>query len=419
MLLESSARRYGDIFRMHLYGLGDLVVISDPALIKQVFTGNPDVYRAGEVSQLLRPIVGPNSLLLLDEPRHLRERKLILPPFHGDRMRQYESVMSRVAEEATERWPRDEALRLQPLMAEMTLDVIIQAVYGVEDTAEQGALREALRRMLDEGATRLAFQIPKLRRDFGPFRGWSELLALIHRVDEMIYAEVARRRVDPHLSRRADILSMLLQARREDGSGLTDIELRDELVTLLTAGHETTATALSWTLDLLMHHPEAAAHAKESAERDDDPYIDVVIREALRLRPVVPMVARRLAQPVQLGGHELEEGMVVAPCIFLTHRRPDLYPEPERFIPERFLGHSPETYAWLPFGGGTRRCLGSSFALFEMKVMLRTILRCVNFRPVNSRPEPIGRRSITFAPKRGARAIVSERRQASTSVRPS
>lgn len=407
--MESAARRHGDVFRLRLYGLGDLVVISDPELIKQVFTGDPGVLHAGSVARILSPVVGEHSVLVLDEPEHLPERKLMLPPFHGDRMREYEQVMVDVTRAALTRWPRGRPIALQPLMAQITLDIIIRAVYGIDDAPRQDALRGALRRMLDDGASELAFQVPALRRDIGPYQSWRRLRELVARVDELIFAEISGRRVAGDLEQRADILSLLLLARREDGSALSDEELRDELVTLLTAGHETTATALAWTFELLSRNPDVSSKTVKAVEEEDDRYLDAVVQEALRLRPVIPIVARRLAAPLKIGAYELPKGMVVAPGIYLTHMRPDVYPEPAVFRPERFLEEAPGTYSWLPFGGGVRRCLGASFAQFEMRVVLREVLSRVTLRPADRTAERIGRRSITLAPKRGTRVVVADR----------
>ena len=407
--MESSARRYGEAYSLPMLGMGNLVLISDPTLIQEVFTGDPEALHAGEVAMILEPIVGPNSLLCLDGRRHLRERKLLLPPFHGAAIRAYESEIAEVAKSAVARWPIGQEIRLQPLMADITLEVILRVVYGIHDASRQERLRTPLRRLLDKGSTQVAFQVPALRRDLGRWSPWGRFNRMVGEVNDLIYDEIARRRIAADLSQRNDVLSLLLKARHEDGSSLTDHELRDELVTMLTAGHETTATALSWAFELLFESPDVYARLVDAVDRGDRAYVDAVSQESLRLRPVIPMAARKLKRPLRLGGLSLPAGTVVAPSIHNTHRRADIYPEPERFLPERFLDRKPGTYTWIPFGGGVRRCIGAALAQTEMRVVLTEVLRQVTLRPVGRGPQRIRRRSITLAPARGTPAIARQR----------
>ncbi len=406
VFLRRAARRYGSVFTLRLGMLGDAMIISDPALVKEVFTGDPAVLHAGSAAALLKPVVGRWSILLLDDEPHLSQRRLILPPFHGSRMEAYREIIRNVTSEAVSRWPRGKPVSLRPLMADITLDVVMQAIFGVSDD-RQRPLRSALQRMLDQNAAGSALLITRLQRDLGRFSPWGRFLRARAIVDELLFEEIRMRRLVPDLDARQDVLSLLLQARHEDGTPMSDQELRDELVTLLVAGHETTASALSWVFELLFRSPEAYDRVvQEAREGDGFDFADAVIRESLRLRPIIPMVARRLTQPFQLGDFLIPAGAAVAPCILLVHRRPDLYPDPDEFRPERFLGRDPGTYDWLPFGGGMRRCVGASFALFEMRIVLQEILAATELRQASSRPEAVRARSITLVPQHGTRAII-------------
>ncbi|MDQ3936621.1 MAG: cytochrome P450 [Actinomycetota bacterium] len=387
--MEACARRYGDMFTYRLARFGPLVFVSDPEDVKAVFTGSPRRLHAGEANAILEPVLGSESILLLDEDRHLRQRKLMLPSFHGERLRAYEEQMEAVALAELERWPRGEPVAARPRMQAITLDVIMRTVFGVEGMPE---LRTALKDMLEwTTARRRLFMVAAL----GP--GRVGLAKARREVDELVYREIRRRRKEPPGE---DILSLLLQARDEDGVAMTDQEIRDELMTLLLAGHETTATALAWALEQLSRNPEAMDAI------DGEEMLDAVVAEVLRLRPVIVVVVRLLTEPMELGGRLLPAGVRVAPCIHLMHRRPEIYPDPAAFRPQRFLETPPGTYTWIPFGGGPRRCLGASFAQLEMKVVLRTVLRHARLRPTAAAPERIVRRAITFVPERGGRVVL-------------
>jgi cytochrome P450 len=413
--MDECLRRYGDIFTLRIAREGTWVLLADPEAIKQVFTGNPERLHAGEANAILGPLVGVYSVLLLDGPRHMRQRKLMLPPFHGQRMQRYGELMSAVAGRELDRFPRGTPFGAWRHMQAITLEIIIRAVFGVDDAAEVERVGARIRPLIDLPANRVRWAIGAL---LGPERlanmPGSPLARVLNDADEVLYAEIRDRRGDPTAADRDDILSMLLQARDEDGEAMSDEELRDELMTLLVAGHETTATALSWTLERLVREPAVLARLREEVDAGKEEYLDAVVHETLRLRPILPLVVRRLKAPMELKGYRLPAGTTVAPCIYLTHRLPDVYRDPHAFRPERFLEQPPGTYTWIPFGGGVRRCLGASFALFEMKVVLREVVRRFELRAPDARPERVRRRTITLSPNRGAELIVADRAAAAT-----
>ena len=404
-MLRQCAARFGDTFRLRILNEGTWVVLSHPDHVKQVFTGDPRVYHAGEGNQILLPVLGEHSVLLLDESTHLEQRKLLLPPFHGKRMERYGELMAQIAGAEIESWPRDEPYRLRPRMQALTLEIILRAVFGLAEGERLLRLRAELRRLLDMVTNPRMMIFPAL---LGPQRLVRMKLFQrdIARMDGPIYEEIAERRRASDLAERDDILSLLLQARHEDGSPMSDVELRDELLTLLVAGHETTATALAWAVERLIRHPEKLDRLTEETRAGETEYLDAVVTETLRLRPVISVVARRLTEPVEIGGWELPAGVTVTPSIYLVHRRPDVYPEPERFLPERFIDNPPGTYTWIPFGGGVRRCLGGAFAQFEMRVVLAELVRRLRLEPVRAEPEPVKRRAITETPRHNTEVII-------------
>ncbi|HLM51411.1 MAG TPA: cytochrome P450 [Solirubrobacteraceae bacterium] len=407
---DACRRDCGDYFTLQPDRDRTLVVTADPVAVKQVFTGDPDLLHAGEGNVVLAPILGPGSTLLLDGAEHLRHRRLLLPPFHGERMRTYGDVMAEVAARHVARWPRGRRFPVLPSMQAITLEVIVRAVFGVDDRERARPLGPRLRAVLDSVATRRNVLLLALAANrYGRRSPWTRFAEVRAAADELLYEEIrARRAAGDAGSDGEDVFSLLLAARDEHGRPLTDDELRDELMTLLVAGHETTATAMAWTLERVARHPAVLERLVAEQREGGSEYLDAVIKEALRLRPVVPAVARRLQAPMTFGPWALPAGVHIAPSIYLLHRREDLYPEPAAFRPERFLGDAaPGTYEWIPFGGGVRRCLGASFALLEMRVVLGTVLRSIRIRPTpRRRPESVVRRAITFAPARGARLAV-------------
>jgi cytochrome P450 len=402
--MESCRRRFGDAFSVQFLGFQTpLVMISHPDAVRAVYSGRENGLPPGR-TVALRPVMGPRSVLLLEGAEHLSRRRLMLPPFHGERMQAYEETVREIAERDIESWPLAQPFALHPRMQAVTLEVILRAVFGVADPQRRERLRELLPRLLEDSAsTSLQFRTLLARRvgRGGPLAG---LAALTREIDEALLAEIAERRADPAAGERADILSLLAVARFEDGSAMDDEEIRDQLITLLLAGHETTATALAWTVDLLLRNP--ATLERLTAEIDageEDTYLRAVIQESLRLRPVVPLAGRRLGSDLELDGFTLPAGTDVTPAIWLTHTRADLYPEPFAFRPERFLESPPTTYGWIPFGGGVRRCLGAAFAELEMRVVLSMILSRRALEPVGSRPEHATRRNVTLSPRRRTR----------------
>lgn len=413
--MEGCRRRFGDCFAVRL-GLGGsltypIVFLADPAAVKALFAADPRDVPVGAGRQTLAPMFGSQSVLLVDGAQHLRQRRLMLPPFHGDRMAAYAELIRDITEREVASWPWATPFALQPRMQAITLEVILRAIFGLDDTTRRAEVRRLIERLLAIVANPASELLIGLPRTIGGINVRASFERRLAEADAALIAEVERRRADPMLRERDDILSLLLQARDEDGEPMTTSELRDQLITLLLAGHETTATALAWTFDHLLHDADALERVvTECATADGDTrYLDAVIREVLRLRPPIPITDRTLAAPLEVAGHHLPAGTVVAACIFLIHRRADLYPDPDAFRPERFLTRSPETYGWVPFGGGVRRCLGASFATIEMKVILRAVLNRARLRAASPRAETIRRRSIVLAPRRGTRAILSER----------
>jgi len=406
--MDEAARRYGDMFTLRITHEGTWVFVSHPDAVKQVFTGDPRLLHAGEANIVLLPVLGGNSVLLLDDDAHMAQRKLMLPPFHGKRMRGYEHTMADVAARQIEGWPVAEPVPSWPAMQAITLEVILRTVFGVTEAGRLERLGSALRDSLNWASQpRTMAQLALLGARRISERG--TLRKALDPTDALIYEEIRARRDAPDLAERDDVLSLLLQARHEDGSPMSDEELRDELMTLLLAGHETSATALAWALDALTHHPAALERLRDEIDAGGDAYLDAVVKETLRLRPVIALVLRRLVEPMEIGGRMLPAGVNVAPCIYLLHRRPDVYDDPRAFRPERFLEQPPATYTWIPFGGGVRRCLGASFAQFEIKVVLRELVARLDIRAARAEPERRIRRAIVFAPHRGGEVVVTRR----------
>jgi cytochrome P450 len=407
-MLFACQDRYGDVFRLKIAYEGTWVMLADPDAVKQVFTGDPRIFHAGEGNQVLAAALGRNSILVLDEKPHMSQRRLLLPPFHGERMQAYGETMAEIAAAEIESWPTGTPYELRPRMQAITLDVILRTVFGVREGGKLVELREALREFLDL-TTNPRLLLPLLLVGPERIRRWGPFGRRIERVDRLIYREVAERRRVTDLEGRDDVLSLLVGARHEDGSPMRDEEMRDELLTLLVAGHETTATSLAWAVERLSRHPEKLERLRAEVESGAEEYLTATIQETLRLRPVISIVIRRLTEPVEIGGYELPAGVSVTPSVYLVHRNPRVYPEPEAFKPERFLENPPGTYTWIPFGGGVRRCLGATFAQFEMAVVLRELVKRREIRPADPRPERVFRRAITETPRHNAKVVLGAR----------
>jgi cytochrome P450 len=403
-MMERCQRRYGDMFTLRLVHEGRWVFLAHPDAVKQVFTGDPRLLHAGEANVVLLPFLGRNSVLLLDEQPHMAQRKLMLPSFHGERMRRYGQTMAEVTEREVETWPAGRPLKVWPRMQAITLEVVMRTVFGVTDTTRLRRLEAALREVLSWGSDPRRMAMIAV---MGPHRlsGAPAFRRVMAPADALLFEEIRRRRGAHDLEERDDVLSMLIQARDEEGRGMSDQELRDELMTLLVAGHETTATSLAWAIERLVRHPESMERLRAEIAAGEDAYLDAVVKETLRLRPVLSIVLRRLKEDMEIGGRMLPAGVTVAPSIYLVHRRPDIYPDPHAFRPERWLDQSAGTYTWFPFGGGTRRCLGASFALFELKAVLSAVLSRVTLRTADPRPERLVRRAVTLVPGNGAEVI--------------
>jgi cytochrome P450 len=383
-----------------------LVMVFDPELTRQVFRGSPEHLRAGEANAVLGPIVGPRSLLLLDGAEHLRHRRLLLKPFHGERMRAYEATMREATDRAIDGWPVGEPFALLGSMQALTLDVILLAVFGVQDTGRRADLHRAIRAMLAPMGTRRDIALMMLSGGrAGATAARGAFVARRNAVDGLIHAEISARRVETDLAQRTDVLSMLLLARDEDGAALNDDELRDELVTLLVAGHETTATALAWAFERLLANPATLGRLRGALAAGDRSYLDAVVKETLRARPIIAGIGRRVrGEAQQVGSFRIEPGVEINPSLAGIHRCPDHYPQPREFRPERFLGdEAPDGSAWVPFGGGTRRCPGASFATFEMAAVIARVLERTALQPAWKRRERPIRKGVTFVPRDGVR----------------
>jgi cytochrome P450 family 135 len=403
--LAQCARRFGDTFTLRIANQGRWIVVSHPRDVEAVFKGDPAILHAGEGNRVLEPVLGSHSVLLLDGAAHLAHRKLMLPAFHGARMSAYAELIGGIAAREIESWPRGEIQRLRPRMQAITLEIIMRAVLGVTGGPRHEQLRRALRTLLtmltDPKWTALLLAAgPQRLNAFAPFR------RRLADVDRLVYEEITERR-GSDVGDREDIMSLLIAARHEDGTPMSDRDLRDELITLLVAGHETTANALAWAGERLARHPEKLRRLTDEAHAGGEAYTRAVVQETLRLRPVISIVQRVLKGPMTVAGYDLAPGETVVPALYLVNRRADLYPDPDAFVPERFLQQAPGTYTWIPFGGGVRRCLGAAFAQFEMETVLRELARRVTIRPVRPESERVLRRAVTETPAHDAEVMVT------------
>jgi cytochrome P450 len=403
--LERCRERYGKRFTMRLLQTPPFVHHSEPEHLREIFTAPPEVLHPGQGARILEPVVGANSVILLDERPHLSQRKLMLPAFHGEKMQALSGLVEDVAEREVARWPKNEPVALHPRLQALTLEVILRAVFGLDAGERLNTLRDRLAGILEYGA-RPSSMLPMFQRG----RRWRQFAEARDQADALIYETIDERRADGGEDR-DDILAMLLSARHEDGSPMSPVELRDELMTLLVAGHETTASELAWAFERLTRTPDVLERlTAEIDSGDGDAYVTATVYETLRRRPVLPNAAPRLVmEPVEVGGWRYEPGVCLIADSYLLHHDPDVYPDPYAFRPERFLDEQPGTYTWIPFGGGRRRCLGASFAMLEMKIVLRAVLAQNELAPAAPGEEGARRRSITLSPRAGSRAVLRAR----------
>ena len=412
--MERCRERYGKRYTVRLLGTPPFVNISDVGEVKEIFQAPPDVLHPGEGANVLEPVVGQHSLILLDEDAHLEQRRLMLPAFHGERMKRLTGLMTDVIEDSTAGWKQHEPTPMHARMQALTMEIILRAVFGLEAGERLDALRTKVATILEFGM-KPASLIPALRR--GP--QWRDFVTLREEADALIFELIDERRAAGEDDARDDVLAMLLTARHEDGSPMTRQELRDELMTMLTAGHETTTSQLAWTFERLVRDERVLSRLVAAVDADDDEYVDAVVTESLRRRPVLPIAEPRLVkQPITVGGWDYPVGCVLGVNVYLVHHDRDLYDSPYEFRPERWLDEQPGTYTWIPFGGGRRRCIGASFAQLEMRLVLKAVLRRYAIEAGPGGPEWTRRRAITFAPSRGGTTVVRERSTAGVRADP-
>lgn len=420
--LDTNARHYGDCFTMRLGGFPPIVCLSNPQAIQGIFTANSNQFDSGQGNGLLRPLLGDYSLILLDGEPHQRQRRLLMPPFHGDRMRAYGQLICNLTQQVTSQWRAGE-LPIRSSMQDISLQVILKAVFGLREGPRYEQLRQLLGSLLESITSPLSSSLlfyNWLQRDLGSWSPWGRFLRQKQQIDQLLYAEIQQHREQSDLTR-TDILTLLMAARDEAGQPMTDVELHNELLTLLLAGHETTASALTWAMYWIHSLPEVHQKLLQELDGLDPnadpgtiarlPYLSAVCQETLRIYPVALITSLRIAKsPLRVMNHSFDAGTVLAPCIYLAHHREDLYPDPTRFRPERFLERQFSSYEYLPFGGSNRRCIGAAFALFEMKLVLATILSRFELGLTDQRPVRPVRRGVTLAPPRRFRMMLTGQR---------
>ena len=428
--LDKCAKQYGDIFTTRWGNLEPFVIIHHPQAVQ--FMLNSNAFDApGSMNGILKPLLGEQSMIILSGEKHKRERQLLMPPFHGERMRNYGQQICDIALDVASKWSVDRPFFVRTAMQEVTMRVILQAVFGLDDGPRLQKIRPLLASVVDMTGSPLRSSMLFLgwmQQDWGSWSPWGQMKQRQRKIDELIYAEIAERRDQPDPSR-TDILSLMMAARDENGQPMTNQELRDELMTLLFAGHETTATALTWAFYWIHSFPsvrEKLLQELDSLGENPDPmeifrlpYLSAVCQETLRIYPVAMLTFPRVVNsPVELMGHQLEPGTVVIGSIYLTHHREDLYPEPLQFKPERFLERQFSPYEYVPFGGGSRRCIGMALAQLEMKLVLAHILRDFDLALAEKKPVPAKRRGVTLGPAGGVPMVMGRRRRHSQKPEP-
>jgi cytochrome P450 family 135 len=403
-VMEGCSKRYGDIFTVRFLHEGPTVLISHPDDVQRLFTADPTAVHTGESRRLVRSLFGVNSLTCLDEDEHAAQRRLLLPPVHGDSLRAHAQIMADVTRKELAKCAVGEPIVFAPVMRSIAFEIILRAAFGIEDTARAAPLRQAISALLDFTAS-LFRMVPMMLLGPDNAQRIPFVRRMLQTLDDLIYQEISRRRDEPDLAGRPDILSTLLTSEHMDGTPMTPTEIRDELVTMLIGGHESTAASLSWAIERLARSPAAMDRLRLEAAEGDETYLDAVVKETLRARSVLPVVSRLVKTPLELREHTVPPGTMVAACIYLLHHRRDVYPEPYAFRPERFIERAAGTYTWIPFGGGVRRCLGASFAMLEMKTVIRVLCETLSVKPADRRPERVGRRAIMLVPKDGCRVV--------------
>jgi cytochrome P450 len=405
--MRRARRQFGDVFTLRPYAFGDVVVIADPAHIKDIFTGDPHIFAAGQANAAMSPVLGSHSLLTLDGERHLRQRKLMLPPFHGEAIGRYRKRIEEITRTEVATWPTERPFPVRPRMQRITFEIILRAVIGVSDPKRLARLRELLPKLLDFSVLDMwsVWLFPKLIDT--PLARRSPSQRVRPEIDRLLYEEIAAHRADP--GGKDDILALLVSARDADGEPLSDENLLDQIITLLLAGHETTTTGLAWAFERLTRMPDVLQRLQRELEAGKEEYLDAVVNETLRVRPVIDGVWRKLTAPAEVAGYRLPAGTLVFPAIALAHTSGDAFPDPYEFKPERFLEGSPPPYTFIPFGGGTRRCIGAAFAVMEMKIVLTTVLQRVELTAPDQRPEQPRTHHVTQIPARGGRVIATTR----------
>lgn len=410
--MERNQRRRGEVFSVQLGPLKRCTFIADPEIAWQILTGDRELMRMGSTNGIFRPVLGDSSLFLLDGDEHRRHRNMLMPAFHRGAIRRLSGLVSELAARDLASWPDGETFPLQERMRVVTLEMILRVVIGIPSPEREERLRELIHGLLDLVQNPIAV-LPQFQRELGGRSPYAKLMAQVREIDEVLFEEINHRRLDPSRHDHEDVLSMLVRAQTHEEAFMTDREVRDELLTLLVAGHETTATALSWCFERLLRHPEALEQAiAEVDSTEESTYIDAVIKEALRLRPVLPITARKLTAPVRIGGYVYPKGWTLMPCIYLIHRDPVHFPDPDEFRPERFLGpDAPTSRVWLPFGAGSRHCIGSGVALMTIRTVLRTVLERVRLEADRPASERVVRRNFTLGPEHGAQVRLIGRRE--------
>ncbi|MGB3655371.1 MAG: cytochrome P450 [Rivularia sp. (in: cyanobacteria)] len=427
-LMEKSAKIYGDTFKLYLVGNYPMVFVSHPQAIKEIFNANPDKFDVGRGNELVASLLGEQSLILLDGAPHQRQRKLLTPPFHGDRMKSYGELICEITEKVISNWKIDEPFDVRNSMQEISLSVILQAVFGLNEGERYDEIKQLIASILDISGSPLRAMlvfVPFLQKDLGAWSPWGSFLRQRKRLDDLLYAEIQERRDNPDASRE-DILSLMMAATDEQGQPMTDQEMRDELMTLLVAGHETTASSLTWAFYWIHHLPEVREKLLAELDAVDNqdlsaiaklPYLNAVCAETLRIYPIALVAFPRINKAaIEIMGYEYPAETWLMPCIYLTHHREDLYPEPKQFKPERFIDKQYSPYEYLPFGGGNRRCIGMAFALFEMKLVLTTVLQNLDLSIVNNHEVKPTRRGATLAPSGGKWLVVKGKRDVRVKV---